>query len=55
MNNLPFSTKISQHIKFGTVKDMTDRTKEIILIYIGNVVGLYNKRGFKIETILVEP
>ena len=34
---------------------MTDRTKINILICVGNVVILYNKRGFKIETIPVDP
>ena len=46
---------MSRHIKFRTVEDMTDRTKENILRYISNVVRLYNKRGLKIETILADP
>ena len=40
---------------FVTIEYMTDRTKESILRCIGNVVSLYNKIGFKIETILADP
>ena len=41
--------------KNGTVEDMTDRAEDDILICIGNIGILYDKRIFKIETILVDP
>ena len=46
---------MSQHKRFGTVKEMNDRTKKNILRCIGNVVIFYNKRGIKIETLPAEP
>ena len=46
---------MSRHLKSGTVEDMNDINKENILIFIGNVVRIYNKRGLNIETILLDP
>ena len=48
-------TTIYWHTKFGAVENMTDRTNENILRCVGNVLNLYNKKGFKIETILLDP
>ena len=44
-----------RHKTFETVEDMPDIIKENILICIVNVAIIYNKRGFKIESILVDP
>ena len=55
VNNVPFFTTMSQHIRFVTVEDMTDIIKENNSILVGNFVILYNKRGLKIETILADP
>ena len=55
VNNVPFLTTMFIQINFGTVKHITDITEESVFRCIGNILILYNKRGFKNETILADP
>src|SRR5210317_646797 len=55
VNNLAFFISVARNLKFGTTKYTTYRTKAVLLESIANLFGAYNKRSFKINTILVDP
>src|SRR5210317_193221 len=55
VNNLAFFISVARNLKFGTTEYITYRTKSVLLESIANLVGAYNKRSFKINTILADP
>jgi hypothetical protein len=52
VNKIPFLVTISRYLKFGTVEALKERTATQIMRCIKTVRGVYNKRGFRIRTIL---
>src|SRR5210317_1045814 len=55
VNNLAFFISVARNLKFGTTEYITYRTKAVLLESIANLVGAYNKRSFKFNTILKDP
>jgi hypothetical protein len=54
VNKIPFLVTISRYLKFGTVESLRERTAKQILRCIKSVRGVYNKRGFRVHTILAD-
>ena len=54
VNEIPFVTTISRHIKFTTVKVIQKRTKSQLSECIKNVVAIYTQRGFKVQHALLD-
>ena len=54
VNKIPFFVSISHGIKFGTVELLTNQKMDTITRAIKNIQGLYRKRGFIIEFMLMD-
>jgi hypothetical protein len=54
VNKIPFLVTISRYLKFGTVEALKEQTASQIMRCIKTVRGVYNKRGFRIRTILAD-
>jgi hypothetical protein len=54
VNKIPFMVSISSVIKFGTVELLKDQKMVTVLGTIGHFHGLYAKRGFRVETLLMD-
>ena len=55
VNRMPFFVTLARNIKFTTIEILTNRKAETLLEAIDNVNNLYNNRGFKIKTMLMDP
>ena len=54
VNKIPFLTTVSDHIKFTTVEHLKNRKAKNILEAISHVKAIYELRGFKITTLLMD-
>jgi hypothetical protein len=54
VNKIPFMVSISSTIKFGTVELLKDQKMVTILTTIRHFHGLYAKRGFRVETLMMD-
>ena len=54
VNKLPFFVTISRNIKFSTAVLITDQKHETLIKAVRDVRNIYHKRGFKIETMLMD-
>ena len=54
VNKMPFMVTISSTIKFGTVELLKNMKASSLLLAIKNVHGLYARRGFRIDVILLD-
>jgi hypothetical protein len=54
VNKIPFMVSISSIIKFGTVELLKDQKMVTVLGTIRHFHGLYAKRGFRVETLLMD-
>ena len=54
VNRIPFLVTTSRHIKFGTVEILKQLNNATITKAIEQVKQVYNKRGFKVETLLAD-
>ena len=54
MNKVPLFVTLSGNIKFGMVEAVTDQKEATLLKFIGAVVTLYRKAGFKITTTVMD-
>jgi hypothetical protein len=54
VNKAPFFSTVSSHIKFTTVEHLASRKAKSIIAAITNVKSLYEIRGFKVTTLLMD-
>lgn len=54
VNRNAFLVTVSRNIKFGTVEGLADKTSEAIMKSLAKVTSLYQKRGFCVETLLMD-
>ena len=54
MNKVPLLVTLSRNVKFGMVDAVADQKEATLLKYIGAVVTLYRKAGFKVTTTLMD-
>ena len=55
VNNLPFLHTVSEYIKFHTTEHMITRDGDTIMQGLEKAIAVYNRRGFKIDTITADP
>ena len=55
IQGLPFLTTISKKIKYRTIEWLKDRSKESLLAAFDTVFQIYNKAGFQIAKLFVNP
>jgi hypothetical protein len=54
VNKLPFFVTMSRNIKFSTAVLITDQKHETLMKSVRDVRNIYNKRGFQIESALMD-
>jgi hypothetical protein len=54
VNKTPFFITVARGIKFGTVEALLNRQIQTIGASLKKVVNLYQKRGFRVVTILAD-
>ena len=54
LNKVPFLVTISHKLKFSTAEALTNRKQKTIFTGVRHVVDIYKKRGFQVETILMD-
>ena len=55
VNGIIFFITVSRFIKFCTVENIADRSKDTLLKCFKHVVDYYNRRGFSVKFILMDP
>jgi len=54
VNNIPFLTSISRHLRFGTVEWLKDLKKNTIVTEIKRLTNIYKERNFTVKLILAD-
>jgi hypothetical protein len=55
VNKIPFFATISRNIKFTTTENIPMRTaKQLVLAAVKHVLSIYTKRGFHVETAMMD-
>ena len=54
VNQIPFLTSISRHLKFTTAETLQNRTTSQLVQCVTNVKALYTKRGFNVTAAFME-
>lgn len=54
VNSHPFFVSISRNIKFTTIQALPNRTHDSLMIALKAILGIYNKAGFHIQTVLAD-
>jgi hypothetical protein len=55
VNKLPFFITVSRNLHFGTVESIPNQQTSTVAAALKQVVGIYERRGFRIKTIEADP